>query len=81
MPERRARGHAPAAGVALDSTGGDFGWALAQMRAGQKVRRQMWRDFEHIYLHPTRKMILNEDESQMMFTSQAPLLATDWVLA
>ncbi|MET4683718.1 hypothetical protein [Brevundimonas faecalis] len=58
----------------------DFGWALAQMRAGQKVRLPHWDPSEWIAMNGDGQ-IVDEDDAATRFTSQAPILATDWRLA
>jgi hypothetical protein len=58
----------------------DFGWALAQMRAGMKVRRRGWRDIEYISIHP-KLGIVDEDSTRTVFRDSDPLLAMDWEIA
>jgi hypothetical protein len=57
----------------------DFGWALAQMRAGNRVRRTGWLTVEWIAI--VNGAIVDEDGKVTVFTNQKPLLALDWVLA
>lgn len=65
----------------MSSNGNDFGWALAQMRDGNKVRRQGWRPEEWIALRDDRKEIVDEDGGVTRFLDSKPILATDWTVA
>lgn len=61
----------------LADNGKDFGWALAQMRAGHKVRRPHWGDAEWIEINAKGDLV-NEDHSPCMFRDGAALIARDW---
>lgn len=60
--------------------GQDFGWALAQMRAGQKVRRAgwTWDSLVKEWIEIRGGQIVDEDGKTTCFSSNEPLLATDW---
>jgi len=59
----------------------DFGWALAQMRGGARVRLRYWERYEHIRLGEDRKEIVDEDGYPTRFRDNRPLLALDWEIA
>lgn len=61
----------------------DFGWALAQMREGHRVRRRGWMPEESIGIGKIfgKTDIIDEDGSRCSFRDNLPLLATDWEIA
>jgi hypothetical protein len=60
-------------------SGQDFGWALARMREGERVRRAGWLSVEWIAIRGDE--IRDEDGALCRFNDNKPLLATDWELA
>lgn len=80
-PSENAGAQIEVAGAASASpTAHDFGWALVQMRAGNKVRLPHWDISEWVVMNCDGQ-IVDEDDQPTRFTSQAPLLAMDWSLA
>lgn len=59
--------------------GQDFGWALARIRSGARVRRRIWTQDEWIELRSGK--IFDEDGTETRFTSSEPLLACDWQMS
>lgn len=64
--------------LAVGPTDHDFGWALAQMRAGKKVRRREWGSVG--YLLVSGEHVLN-DWGVAPNWSSGYILATDWEVA
>lgn len=56
----------------------DFGWALAQMRAGKKVRRPVW---EHPYFYRFTGSRIEDESGVSAVVHWENILATDWEVA
>lgn len=60
----------------------DFGWALAQMRAGRAVRRATWMDHEFVVMGKARRHghALHAEDGESVGLSK-DVFATDWEVA